>query len=274
MLTLSKSLNCCVCRGNSASRFFKWVDDFQLMKCPACQVIHLNDIKINPESFLDDVTNENEGKLEYWGYPEYFKKYSDIFSHFFSERFERIKPHAPNGTWLDVGTGFGLWQSYLQKKEISNFGIEIEKKSYQYSSSQGLKVENISIEKFSPSEKFAVITMCDVLEHVESPYDVLRNCFEMLQPGGVIYIQVPCVIGARVPYGDSLGLPHHLWQFNERALRMLGSQVGFKFVKSWTGIQGVIKYHEMGGPSLIRKIIWKLAMWSKRGNRLQLLLKK
>lgn len=104
--------------------------------------------------------------------------------------------------------------------------------------------------------------------------EVLRKCYDLLIPGGLLYIQVPNVVGFKIPYGDSLGLPHHLWQFDNRTLQQMIANTGFKSVGFWTGVQGVIKYYQQGGPSLLRQLLWNFARWSKRGNRLQLLVKK
>jgi predicted SAM-dependent methyltransferase len=136
---------------------------------------------------------------------------------------------------------------------------------------EGLSVEHAAIETWKSHKKYSVITMCDVLEHVENPLEVLKKCRELLIPGGVIYIQVPTVLGLRYPYKDSLGLPHHLWQFSPKHLLGVVKNAGFKNQRYWTGVQGVIRHYENGGPTLLTHGLWKLAMATKRGNRLQVL---
>jgi 2-polyprenyl-3-methyl-5-hydroxy-6-metoxy-1,4-benzoquinol methylase len=232
-------------------------------------------VAIQPEDFLGDAADQKDGKIEYWGYPEYFKKHATIFNHFFNERYEKIKSHTQvEGEWLDVGSGYGLWQKFLKTKNQKSFGIEIEKKAFLVAQGEGLDIELVSIQNLKTPKKFAVITMCDVLEHVEDPFAVLEKCKDLLLPGGLLYVQVPNVIGLKYPFRDTLGLPHHLWQFNPRTLKILTNNVGLKTVGCWTGIQGVIRYYEQGGPSIIRQALWKLARFTGRGNRLQLLVRK
>ena len=274
MQTSSKLLACCLCETESS--FYKNIDGFDLLRCKDCGLIHLKEVSTQAVNFLEEVTaSEGQGKLEYWGYPEYFSKHKLIFDTFFLERYQRIKEQISlSGPWLDIGSGYGLWQSFLKERNQISLGLEIEKNAYEYAKKSGVDILHISIEEYSSEQKFSVITMCDVLEHVESPMEVLKKCYDMLIPGGLLYIQVPNVIGLKIPFGDSLGLPHHLWQFDHRTLRQMTAKTGFKHLNYWTGVQGVIKYYERGGPGALREFIWNFARWSKRGNRLQLLVKK
>jgi SAM-dependent methyltransferase len=271
----SKALTCCICGPGTPVKVFKKIDGFELLKCRKCQLIRLSHVAIPPEDFLGDAADDKEGKVEYWGYPEYFKKHAKIFNHFFNERFEKIKNKLYiDGPWLDIGSGYGLWQKFLLSKNQKSIGIEIEKKAFLFAQNDGLEIELVSIQNYKSQQKFAAITMCDVLEHVEDPYAVLNKCKDLLMPGGLLYIQVPNVVGLKYPFGDILGLPHHLWQFDPTTMRLLTNKVGLKTIGSWTGIQGVIRYYEQGGPSLIRRVLWNLARFTGRGNRLQVLVRK
>lgn len=272
-----KNLSCCVCdREYSKSHFFKKIDGYELRRCTGCGLVYLANIEVNPENFLSEVVSDGaKGKLEYWGYPEYFAKHFEVFSFFFEERYQRIKKHLKiEGPWLDVGSGYGFWQAFLNEKKEKNLGLEIEGEAFRYAKKQHIEIQHVSIEKFETDMKFSVITICDVLEHVESPLEILKKCYNLLLPGGVVYIQVPNVLGFKYPYGDSFGLPHHLWQFDYSTLSSLTERSGFEMIDYWTGIQGVIKHYENGGPSLLKKMLWSIARNTKRGNRLQLLVKK
>lgn len=269
--TLSKALSC-YC-GESAHRNYKKVSNYQLVTCEFCRQVRLDSVHIDPTNFLTDVTS-NIG-VEYWGLPDFYKKHEAIFIYFFQERYERISCFMEtNGPWLDVGGGYGFWQMFLNNKGHENIGLEIEKKAVEYAQMNGVKVEHRSIEKFQTDQKFAVITMCDVLEHVENPQEILKKCHDLLIPGGVLYIQVPNVLGVKYPYGSSLGLPHHLWQFTSSGLLNLLVREKFKILNHWTGIQGVIRHYEAGGPGVLRKFLWDIARKFKVGNRLQVLVKK
>lgn len=269
--TLSRPLACCC--GSSASKPYKIIEKFPLVTCQSCGLIRLKEVQCEAVDFLEDVKKDDG--LEYWGFPTFHKKYEFIFNHFFHERFERIKKaYLVEGRWFDIGSGYGFWQKFLDDKKIMNAGIEIEKKAVEYAQTLNVDIEHISIEKFTTNETFVVITMCDVLEHVEKPDEILQKCYDLLAPGGLLYIQVPNVIGLKYPYKDSLGLPHHLWQFDPPTLINLLTKENFHICEYWTGVQGVIRYYEQGGPSLYRQFLWKMARLLRRGNRLQVLVRK
>lgn len=266
-------LQCRVCEVDS--RLFKFEGDYRLNQCPGCGVIHLDRVYQDAYAFLDDV-KKGEKKLEYWGYPEYFKKYKTIFDYFFESRFEKISEgQPPKGKWFDLGAGFGLWMEFLaREKRIKVSGVEIETEAASFAKARGLEVENTNFLEYLTDEEFSVITMCDVLEHLEDPLGALRQCRSLLMDQGLIYIQVPNVIGFKYPYSDQLGLPHHLWQFDPASLKVLLEKAGFELVDYWTGVQGVIGHYERGTANLPRRFFWKLASFLKRGNRLQMLARK
>ncbi len=267
----SRKLDCCC--GDNQSKVFRKIVPYQLLVCQSCKLVRLENIYSNPTTFLDDV-KKDQG-LEYWGFPQFFKKYEFIFNYFFEERYQRILAEKPvSGEWLDIGSGYGFWQKFLENKKQKNFGLEIEAHAVEFAKNSGVDIVHESIENFKTDKKYAVITMCDVLEHVERPDEILQKCRELLLPGGLLYIQVPNVLGFKYPYNDSLGLPHHLWQFDPKTLINLLEREKFILCNYWTGVQGVIRYYELGGPSLFRKSLWNLAKVLKRGNRLQVLVRR
>jgi SAM-dependent methyltransferase len=133
-----------------------------------------------------------------------------------------------------------------------------------------MKIFNCPIESFQPDEKYDCIVMCDVLEHVLSPGQVLQHCYSLLNPGGIIYIQVPNLVGFKLPFNHSWGLPHHIWQFGKGSLRRLLEQKHFQVVGIHTGVLGIIGVYERGGPHAWHRLLWKTAHIFKIGNRLQM----
>lgn len=274
MLTSSESLRCTACaRG---SYLYRYVDNYRLNRCYSCGVIHLDRAYSQTIEFLNDVKSHPETKLEYWGYPEYFKKYKTVFDYFFEDRFEKIMKGGPERKdWFDFGAGYGLWMNFLRKeKRIDSFGVEIEENATHYAKSLGLEVSHKDFLEYETPQKYNVITVCDVLEHLENPLNALKKCHESLNDGGLLYIQVPNVVGLKYPFNDQLGLPHHLWQFDPKSLFALINKADFEMIDYWTGVQGVIGHYERGTATLTRKIMWKLASEFKRGNRLQMLVRK
>ena len=84
---------------------------------------------------------------------------------------------------------------------------------------------------------FSVVTMCDYLEHVRDPRQTLARARELLGPGGTVAITTP---DAGSPSRKLLrtGWTHykveHLFYFNQRNLRRLLEDVGFRAVEFHT----------------------------------------
>lgn len=104
-----------------------------------------------------------------------------------------------NSKVLEIGTASGYMGEYLVKeKKCTMWGVEpvgelckdAEKCGY-------VKLYNTSVEKFleqvNPMERFDIIIMADVLEHMVEPAQVLRQLSELLTPEGRMVISLPNV---------------------------------------------------------------------------------
>src|SRR3989344_659844 len=94
-------------------------------------------------------------------------------------------------------------------------------------------------------EKFDVVILNHVLEHLEQPEKVLQKIHSLLNKRGIIAINVPNAgsLSAKI-YGASWKyvLPdEHLWQFTEKALKSLLEKNGFS-VLSWEAKSGIWEF--------------------------------
>lgn len=81
--------------------------------------------------------------------------------------------------WLDLGCGDGSLVQILRELGIKALGVD-EK--------QGVKIE-----KFETEEKFDVVSLIHVLEHVSKPGRVLELTMKWLKPNGLLVVEVPLV---------------------------------------------------------------------------------
>ena len=266
------SRKCCTCSdGNDF--FYKKIDEHVLHKCKTCSIVFLKDITKKDTDFIPNAIDEN---IEYWSTPHLFQKYKELFESFFQIRINRIKKYAPSGLLLDIGSGYGFWQKYVNQNGFVSYGIEPDRSCFDYATNE-LTLENFfqtRFEDFEQKDLYDVITLVDVLEHFDSPYLTLRKVHKLLYSKGIIFIQVPDVLGFKIPLMHNLGLPFHLWQFNKKSMTNLLNKSGFELLEYWTGVQGVVGKYESGGPSLIDKAKWSIARKIKRGNRLQIIARK
>ena len=101
-------------------------------------------------------------------------------------------------TILDIGCGGGLFLSLMQKRGYNCYGIELDNDRKNFSKNE-YNLENIfSIplqDKFwqeNYAEKFDIITLWDVIEHVNFPTDIIFYAQKLLNKNGVILLDTPC----------------------------------------------------------------------------------
>lgn len=118
------------------------------------------------------------------------------------ERFENqvnvVKKHAPvkNKKVLDIGCGGGLFLSILKDEGAVTTGIELSDTRARYAKTKhGLEIVKRPIEDDAWKEyheSFDVVTLWDVIEHVNYPFSTLRSAADMLKRDGVLLIDTPC----------------------------------------------------------------------------------
>lgn len=149
------------------------------------------------------------------------------------ERIALIQKYVKQGKLLDVGCGVGWFLEAAKTEGFEIFGQEISKELGEYTSELlGIKV--FSEELTDINEKFDVITMFDLIEHVMDPKLLVEQSKKLLNPGGIIV--------AFTPNYDSLGIqflkensslvcpPAHLTYFTKESVQKLASDTGLELV--------------------------------------------
>lgn len=270
--------NCCICQTSKFSKRYKKVNSYALLKCKKCGSIYL-DSPTDAKKFIADAKsdlNKTNKNIEYWSFPEMFNKYSFVFDGFFTERFSRLlKYNNKIRSVFDIGAGYGLWLDFCRKQGMRVKGVDVSEEATRYAIEVlNLDVEPVSLDKYEFKEKYDVYNLCDVLEHLPDPNRELKMLYKIMDKDSLLYIQVPDVIGIKLPYGHNLGLPHHIWQFNYNVIKKLLEKNGFAILKKWHGVMGIIGNYEKKEVNALLKFKWFLARRLNLGNRLMVLCKK
>lgn len=96
------------------------------------------------------------------------------------------------GLALDLGGGNGLLTANLKEKGIDSIGVDIEDPAKV--TAPFLKYYQVDLnnpEKLNFKREFDYIILADVLEHLQSPMDLLRHIGKFLKPEGKIIISLP-----------------------------------------------------------------------------------
>jgi 2-polyprenyl-3-methyl-5-hydroxy-6-metoxy-1,4-benzoquinol methylase len=127
------------------------------------------------------------------------------------------------GRVLDVGCGSGAFLELAVSAGWDAVGLEVDPEAVRSAQSRGLDVRQGEIDTLLGSgERFTVITVSHVLEHVHEPLRLLKACRALLEPRGWLWLEVPNFEApGRSRFGcDWLHLdpPRHLTQFTPQSL--------------------------------------------------------
>jgi len=145
------------------------------------------------------------------------------------------KPKVGSNKLLDIGCGDGGFLLLAKACGWDTYGWDPDENAVLSARAKGLHVINTGEEYFDgEKEVFDVITLGHVIEHVHDPRKTLQKCFDLLKPGGMLWIETPNVdsIG-----GNEFGCnwrgwetPRHLTIFSRHSLRKALRCSGFRRV--------------------------------------------
>jgi len=165
---------------------------------------------------------------------------------------------------LDVGCGFGVISNLLSKKSDSVIGIDMSRVNIKIAKEFNSATNIIFICSNAEDllgvvpDKFQVVVIAEVIEHVESPYNLLCECYDLLETGGVLIISTPNAVGKinillnwlkgfRGVEKEERGFgteTDHIYCWDARCLLRLCNVCGFKYVN-----------HKFKGASILMKVV-------------------
>lgn len=138
---------------------------------------------------------------------------------------------------LDIGCGGGYFLRIMRQLGFQTKGIEPSPSGAEAAKRGGLDVFQGTLEEFirsSGNEKFDVITLSHVLEHVPDPVETLQLMKRLLYPNGYIWVAVPnggCVWAKKLgTVWHSTDVPYHLQQFTCESMRKAVSLAGLQIM--------------------------------------------
>ena len=128
---------------------------------------------------------------------------------------------------LDVGAGTGDFLSVCKKNDWVTFGVEPSLVARDVAKKKGIFLK-AGLSEFK-NQKFDVISLWHVLEHVEHLKDTIKTLQGLLKPGGRIVVAVPNYKSYDAQfyneYWAAYDVPRHLWHFSQTAIHKLFSEV-------------------------------------------------
>ena len=122
---------------------------------------------------------------------KHLKTYEDLNL----KQFNQFSSHINNKTkYLEVGCSFGGVLKNVLKSDIESCSVVEPNKTdvkFLKENIEGVNIFNGMFEKIDTTEKYNLVTSFEVLEHIISPTIFLKKCYELMELGGIINIEVP-----------------------------------------------------------------------------------
>lgn len=134
-----------------------------------------------------------------------------------------------NSSILDFGCGSGAVLEMLKNKGYTNIhGMDVSNACVNLVKSRGIKASLITADLLNLGKnKYDLILLLDVLEHVERDLELLKNLRTSLRHNGKILITVPAHQFLWRPHDDA---NHHFRRYSRIKLVNLISQSNFKII--------------------------------------------
>lgn len=191
----SEKIVCPVCGADSANTKFK-KDLFQFSQCRECSMVYLNP-RLNLRATYDFY---NEGwtaiynETKFLGETPSTQMDDQINAYNLRLIEERREPSSTGkGVLLEIGFGSGFFLRTASAAGYEVHGIDVDTNNCERARKKfGERIRNADLfdAKFE-SERFDVVYMRDVFEHVPNPKILLEEVRRILKPRGVIFIEVP-----------------------------------------------------------------------------------
>ena len=187
------------------------------------------------EFYTGEYKNFNDSSLEVQiNDKEFFEgRWNDIYNNFL----EINKNIKNGGTMLDIGCGWAQALLFFKKKGIDCYGFDPAIEAVEYGCKKGLNIKHAGLDGMNVFEgkKFDMVTMFNVLEHLADPVKSIKQIKEILEPDGILTIDVPNEFNDfQIAGRDAHGLndwwiapPNHLNYFSKDSLVNFLDNLGF-----------------------------------------------
>lgn len=136
---------------------------------------------------------------------------------------------------LDYGCGVGDYLEFMQKNGYDVLGMEPNEAARKIAQTKIGQSKVISKELKNINEKFDVITLWHVLEHIPNLNEIIGELKNHLTYNGVLIIAVPNHQSYDAKYYGkywaAYDVPRHLWHFSDKSMSNLLSHFGMKIEK-------------------------------------------
>lgn len=219
------------------------LDDFSVVRCADCALIYTFPIpEFRPELFKELYN------LNYWKENDEVIDFKNMGEkrRFLKDALDRLATGSTPPRLLDVGCGTGEFLQASRELGIEALGIDVDASIERYAKEKyGFDVVTGMLDENSfEADRFDIVVLSHVIEHLPDPNPLLAVIRKILKPGGVFLVATPnadsflcdlhilrSALSHRAKKGYNLTSftpPFHLNAFNVRSLNAVLERNRFK----------------------------------------------
>jgi len=222
-----KTNNCPTC-DNPNPHYLFTKNGGEYAYCPNCEHVFLR-TSLKHEYLIDFYSNYPTSSLDW------HKNESEFYTNIYTSGLDLISKVQPSGNILDIGCSSGFFLSLAQQFGYQAYGIEPNILESEFATANQINILGKTIDDIHSSMKFDVITMWDVLEHIDSPVKYISKLTSYLNPGGTIFVQIPTsdslaakIMRDKCNMFDGI---EHLTLFSKKSLQRCFAQSSFSLAE-------------------------------------------
>ncbi len=130
----------------------------------------------------------------------------------------KLLEHRSGGKVLEIGSHVGIFTEKILKHFPDLTCVEVSKEAFKELENRigdRAILHNSAIEEIEQLEKYDIIIMTHVLEHVDDPIQILTTISRYLSENGIIFVVVPSATAASRQIAVEMGLIPHLTAVTE-----------------------------------------------------------
>lgn len=229
-----KDTSCIVCGFNQARAVYAYHYDghrAHILRCLSCGHMFIYPI---PLIDLESRTMESLSDAEFFG-NGFLKILHENIVINREIRWVRKFIHGSAPRLLDIGCGTGWTTAIWRKNGFKTVGLEPSLQRGKLAQEKyGIEIYHAHIERFEPKEKFDLVIMRHLLEHIKDPQELLSKIHSFLHKDGLLLVVIPNINSlGRYLFREHFAwvLPWHLHFYNPKTLTMLLEKNGYKKMK-------------------------------------------
>lgn len=238
---------CFLCGGGKLRRIYNHSTGLPLVRCANCGLMFF--------LFPEEANGRSPGYWRTGGSRYNLQVYSnpkviEAAERSYSRYLDWLENEIGIGGLIDYGCGIGTFIGLAQTRGWETYGLDISEIAAKHARARGLPawtIEEWCAENQAQAEKerVDVVTMWDVIEHVEDPLKTLQFISSLLKDEGILLVETPSAnyffrrlslwlaqfSRGKIDLAQFFFYPDHRFYFTPKTLRQLLNNCGFQVIK-------------------------------------------